>query len=189
MGSDLMRSQSGAIARPLAVLAPLIRADLDSGDKAGLEHYRAAGEKLHEARQLYDEAGPFWEWAQGEFGRKKVQLRNYMSLANIDTTSAPSTRNGKPGNSLRSVVPQGNSKVSWQVPVQRVISTINFAALSRERKDREQEAALQRQLAMKLIQIGYRVLSQKLHPDKSGGSKQAMQRLNEVKRRLTEAIQ
>jgi hypothetical protein len=48
---------------------------------------------------------------------------------------------------------------------------------------REQERELQRKLALQLIDIGYKALASKLHPDK-GGSREAMSRLNAVRERL-----
>ena len=37
---------------------------------------------------------------------------------------------------------------------------------------------------LRLIDIGYRVLAKELHPDKIGGSREAMTRLNRVKERF-----
>jgi curved DNA-binding protein CbpA len=47
---------------------------------------------------------------------------------------------------------------------------------------------LEKNLALKLIGIGYKVLSIKLHPDK-GGSHDAMRRLNRVRAKLKEAYE
>jgi hypothetical protein len=38
-----------------------------------------------------------------------------------------------------------------------------------------------------MIDIGYKILSAKLHPDKAGGSHEAMTRLNAVRMRLKQA--
>ena len=45
------RKQATRIARPVKVLVPLIQDELVAGDRAGLEHYRVAGEMLLEARE------------------------------------------------------------------------------------------------------------------------------------------
>jgi ParB-like chromosome segregation protein Spo0J len=51
---------------------------------------------------------------------------------------------------------------------------------------RQAEQELQRELALQLINAGFRALAAKLHPDK-GGSKEAMVRLNQVRARLRSA--
>ena len=50
---------------------------------------------------------------------------------------------------------------------------------------RKQERDAEQKLALRLIDIGYKVLAQTLHPDK-GGSRDAMARLNRVRDRLKE---
>ena len=55
MAGDLTVDTKGtAVARPLRILVPLIKDDLKEGDaaaeRAGLPHYRAAGEKMLEAK-------------------------------------------------------------------------------------------------------------------------------------------
>jgi hypothetical protein len=65
--------------------------------------------------------------------------------------------------------------------------TMNVERLNEERQSREHEAKLMKQLAHQLVDIGYRVLAARLHPDK-GGSHEAMARLNNVRRRLKEAV-
>ena len=49
---------------------------------------------------------------------------------------------------------------------------------------RQQERQAEIKLGQRLIAIGYRVLSAELHPDKRGGSREAMARLNRVRERL-----
>ena len=49
--SPQLAKQTQAIARPLPVLVPLIQGELTAGNRAGLEHYRRAGEMLQEARE------------------------------------------------------------------------------------------------------------------------------------------
>jgi hypothetical protein len=54
-------------------------------------------------------------------------------------------------------------------------------------QDKEKEAKLQRRLGVELIDIGYKALESKLHPDK-GGSQEAMSRLNRVRSLLKGAL-
>jgi hypothetical protein len=52
----------------------------------------------------------------------------------------------------------------------------------------ENETAMVRELAEKIISAGFRVLSVKMHPDKDGGSNLGMRRLNQAKKLLQDAL-
>ena len=60
------------------------------------------------------------------------------------------------------------------------VGKVNVTRMSDERKSRDDEIKLHRDLAMQLIDLGYRALATRLHPD-AGGSRDAMQRLNTVR--------
>jgi hypothetical protein len=60
---------------------------------------------------------------------------------------------------------------------------VNVTHLADERQSREAETKLHRDLAAQLIDLGYRALATRLHPDR-GGSKDAMARLNAVRDEL-----
>ena len=64
---------------------------------------------------------------------------------------------------------------------------LNVERMREDALDKERERALQRELGLKLIDIGYKVLATKLHPD-HGGSREAMARLNKVRDALREAF-
>jgi hypothetical protein len=57
---------------------------------------------------------------------------------------------------------------------------LNLARMRQEEQAREQEIKLRVQLGRQLIEIGYKVLASKLHPD-HGGSQEGMTRLNKVR--------
>ena len=57
-----------------------------------------------------------------------------------------------------------------------------------ERQARDDEVRLHRELAEELVDIGYRALATRLHPDR-GGSKDAMARLNRVRDELKTTAQ
>ena len=59
--------------------------------------------------------------------------------------------------------------------------------LREENLTRQEEREADRQLALRLIDIGYKVLAKELHPDK-GGSRDAMQRLGRVRDRLKQHV-
>jgi hypothetical protein len=56
-----------------------------------------------------------------------------------------------------------------------------------ERQKAEKEAQLIHKMAVEIVNVGFRVLSVKLHPDK-GGSHDAMRRLNQAKKLLIETL-
>lgn len=174
-----------SLSRPLKVLVPLIKDELEAADAAGLEHYRAAGEMLQEAKEQVKH-GEWAGWLQRNFHLSGRTAERYMALAEIPKTTRASF------SSIREALGSGGGgsgggKVSWQAPVQQVIARVNVDALAQERQNRENEKKLLRQLSHQLVDIGYKVLAAKLHPDK-GGSTDAMKRLNEVRRILKEAI-
>src|SRR5262245_15217120 len=73
------RAQS-QIARPLKVLVPLIKEELEAGDEAGIEHYRHAGEMLLEAREQVSR-GSWGPWLGKNFELSKSTAFKYMRLA------------------------------------------------------------------------------------------------------------
>src|SRR5215468_3192278 len=88
---SLVERNDAPIIRPLHILVPLIKKDLQDGDEAaeaaakqaGMPFYQAAGEKLKEARVQFGrgEADQFYAWAYRNFGRRETQVREYMLLA------------------------------------------------------------------------------------------------------------
>ena len=67
----------------------------------------------------------------------------------------------------------------WHEPIKQVMCKVNTETFNRARAEtqRAAERELQRRLARQLIDIGYKALASKLHPDK-GGSREAMARLD-----------
>jgi hypothetical protein len=76
---------------------------------------------------------------------------------------------------------------TWHEPVRQITNRVNVEALASEERARKQEQQLIRQLGNQLIDIGYKVLATKLHPDK-GGSTEAMGRLNRVRELLRRTL-
>lgn len=179
--TQLALKKQHAIARPLRELVPLIKEEIEAGDAAGIEHYRRAGEMLLEAKAQVPH-GEWGAWVKRNFHVSGDTARYYMKLAGIEKPAAVGF------SSVRQAVrPEASSKVSWQQPVQQIAAQVNVAALARDRQAKEKEQQLLRKLSHQLIDIGYKVLSSKLHPDK-GGSAEAMARLNQVRKLLKEAI-
>jgi hypothetical protein len=175
------------IARPLKVLVPLIQEELIAGNEAGMEHYIEAGTMLVEARESGQVAYGSWgRWLKHNFKLSNTTATDYMNLArkkadptfkgsfkSIDTALGrePRRRRDVRDKSLKSLFD--------------VVDKVNVTRLADERKSRDDEIKLHRDLAMQLIDLGYRALATRLHPDR-GGSRDAMSRLNTVKAELKE---
>jgi len=182
---------STQVARPLRVLVPLIRDDLKQAEEAGLPHKQAAGLKLLEAKEQMRH-GEWGAWLERNFSLSRMTANRYMEFA--EAMKKPNVSNGDfssmndfhrqtGSSSYRSVT----TKRDWHNPVKEAIGKVNVAALKQDALARQEERALQRKLALSLIDIGYKALASKLHPDK-GGSREAMTRLNRVRELLKGAV-
>ncbi len=78
------RETGEQIARPLNVLAPLIKQDIEQGrqamEKAGMPYFIAAGEKLIEAKASCGH-GEFQHWVSRNFSVTDRQARTWMATA------------------------------------------------------------------------------------------------------------
>jgi len=157
-------------ARPLTVLADLIKKDIAAGEKAGLEHYKAAGEKLIEAKAQLD-PGRFGGWIADTLKISRTTAYRYMKMADANVS------HGKQYKSQRQFRKEVLKEKPWPKP------DIDVEAFKKPVLGEKDESELKRKLALKLIDIGYRGLVKELHPD-SGGDDRAMQRLNTVREQL-----
>jgi hypothetical protein len=174
------------LARPLKKLVPLIKEDLQHGDQAakqaGMPYYIAAGEKLIEAKAQLG-AMSWGTWLTRNFHLSQETARRYMRAARETGDVARFESLAEMQADTRTTV-----RSHWTGPVRDVLKDIRTASLNLRQRDLSlaQERKLEHTLALQLIDIGYKVLSVKLHPDK-GGSHDAMQRLNKVRTRLKQA--
>lgn len=175
------------VARPLKTLEKLIKEDIEAGDKAGMDYYRAAGEKLNEAREGHyeNDVERFWEWAGRKFGRTRTTLRTWMVIGALPPSkSFKSQRDFQRG--LGNNPTPNRIHRDWTRPVDDIAERARNEArrlAAQEELTRAQEREAEAKLGLRLIDIGYRVLAKELHPDK-GGSKEAMIRLGRVRNRL-----
>ena len=183
MTKEITVNHEKRIARPLGVLIPLIRTQIKSGDEAGLEHYRKAGEMLLEARKQVAH-GEWNDWVQRNFNRTTQTAGAWMALA---TKSNAGVR-FKTLSHSRGDFRKENHQPEWTKTMKERLDRINLEPLSKPTRDDEAEEKLERKLALELIEIGYRALATKLHPDKRGGSSEAMARLNTVRDNLRASI-
>lgn len=193
-GNVIEMNTKSEVARPLRVLEPLITEDLANGmeaaEKAGMPYYRAAGEKMLEARSQLKE--PFRVWVKRKFGISYDTAYYYMKLARATIGRQESNvfDSGSLNRFIREEVghqrpTSGAVRREWREDVDKLAERARQAEarIKEEHLTREQEREAKRKLAERLIDIGYKVLAKELHPDK-GGSKDAIQRLHEVRAEL-----
>jgi len=65
-------------------------------------------------------------------------------------------------------------------PLFDAVRDVDRDTYAKERQAREEEVRLHRELAIELVNLGYKAMAMRLHPDR-GGSKDAMARLNRVR--------
>jgi hypothetical protein len=177
---------STAVARPLKVLVPLIRADVDRGDSAGMEYYADAGDKLIEAK---DQVAPgYWpSWLKKNFALGDSTARNYMRLARLRAENPA----GVLPNSLRQMdgrTERSRKQRAAERAYKSVLRELETDEYAQERQRRKDEVQLHREIALQLIDVGWKALATRLHPDR-GGSKEAMVRLNRVRKELKDVAQ
>lgn len=173
------RRSSNAVARPVKVVVPLIKAELEAGERAGKEHYRRVGAMLLEVR---DQVSANWtSWLSKNFHLSRRTAYDYMQLAEMpraEFDAAPT---------LRAAVGKADTATQAWRTVGRAMRShkVTTGQLSQEaKKDAKDENRLHRLLAVELITIGYKALAANLHPDRPEGSTEAMRRLNRVRTEL-----
>jgi hypothetical protein len=195
MGKEVTIEEDREVARPLRVLVPLIKEDLKRAQEAGMPYYQAAGEKMIEAKDQMVH-GEFSPWIKRHFEVSIQQANLYMSYAESQTKNNPrikfdSLKDFRRRGLGHDIPTTGGSikRPEWRESVNENVSRAKVAVerLKEESLSREQERKAERQLALRLIDIGYKILVKELHPDK-GGSREIMARLNHVRERLKQCI-
>jgi hypothetical protein len=182
------------VARPPNVLVPLIKEDLRQEREAGMPHKIAAGTKMIEASATL-KGQDLYNWTQRHFELGTTQTKIYINLAKasgygVDAV-APTTKSFKNLDDFqrqhlgRNRPTSGRVLREWTQPVDDIADRARKEAqrIRDAELTRVQEREAERQLALRLIDIGYKVLAKELHPDK-GGSRDAMTRLTTVRDRL-----
>jgi hypothetical protein len=183
------------VVRPLRELASLIKSKLQEAEEAAEEakrpYWQEIGELLLEAKGQFDTGAEFYEWGQRQFDLGERHLQRI-----IKTVSDVSNRRARVGNTttwsdaVRATggsprgAPRGGHR-EWTAPVDDIADRARRDAerIQEQELTRQQERDAEHRLALRLIDIGYKVLAKELHPD-AGGSREAMQRLGRVRDRL-----
>jgi vacuolar-type H+-ATPase subunit I/STV1 len=177
-----------AVARPLKVLIPLIKADIERGDRAGMEYYADAGDKLIEAKEQV--AYGYWgAWLSKNFDRSDRQARLYMRYAQLRAehveNRAASSVLPSSLTEMRGETARARERREADREFRAAVREIEPDLYKEEKQTRTDEIQLHRDLALELIDVGFKALATRLHPDKhDGGSKEAMARLNRVRAEL-----
>ena len=177
----MLAAKDQDVARPLKVLVPLIKEELAAGDAAAMEHYRRAGEMLLEAKAQVPH-GKWGHWILNNFKLSQTTATIYMNLARKENYS--STKNFT---SLGDFVRQTSNPNYNKHHTTSAYRESMVDAIVKDTLARNAEAKLTRELGLKLIDTGYKVLATKLHPDK-GGTTEGMERLNRVRNQLKKFV-
>jgi len=191
MNKVAVKSETRNIARPLKVLIPMIQSELQQGNAAGQEHYRIAGQMLIEAKGQVGYGG-WGRWLMKNFDLTHRTANQYMRMARNerdfgsgDSKVAYTSIREMTGQSARE---REDRQSKQQQQFRRVLRDVARDDFVIERQARDDEVKLHRDLAEELVDIGYRALATRLHPDR-GGSKDAMMRLNRVRDELKSIVQ
>jgi len=196
--AQLATRDEGVVARPLKVLADLIKHDIIDAELAGRPHYEAAALKLIEARDghFQGRTAQFYAWAEKVTGKSQSTIRSWIvfgsstnrnSFKNKEQFRYGSKEQGGLGQEPRPTAIRRDWTAPVDVVAQRAHDEARRLALA-ESLTRQQERDAERKLALRLIDIGFKVLAKELHPDKLSGDRDAMARLNRVRARLKECI-
>jgi len=179
------------VSRPLKILVPLIQSELQLGNNAGQEHYRVAGEMLIEAKQQVA-YGAWGKWLRKNFDLSHDTASIYMRLAEAHRDFSTGGRKELPRSmsEMRGKTERERERYQskQQQAFRRVLRDVARDDFVQERQARDDEIKLHRELAEELVDLGYRALATRLHPDR-GGSKDAMSRLNRVRDELKQFAQ
>lgn len=185
-----VQSEGRKVARPLKVLIPMIQSELQQGNAAGQEHYRIAGEMLIEAKDQVGH-GRWSQWLTKNFDLSMRTAQDYMRWAREHQMRRGSA--DLPYRSMHEMTGgterrREDRQSKTQQDFRRVLRDVARDDFVQERQARDDEIQLHRELAEELVDIGYRALATRLHPDR-GGSKDAMTRLNRVRDELKQTAQ
>ena len=186
------RTSKSQIARPLKVIVPLIQEELIAGNEAGMAHYIAAGKMLNEVKDSGQVPYGSWgKWLKNNFTLSQNTAIDYMRIARkvdqggVTFTAGCETIDQALGRERQERTIKSVTKKNKLKSLFDGVDRVNVTRLADERQSRESEIKLHQELALQIIDLGYRAMATRLHPD-AGGSRDAMSRLNTVRHALKE---
>jgi hypothetical protein len=180
------------IARPIKILAELIKKEINLATEAGIEHYLNAGELLIEAKDSDQVARGAWGgWLSRNFKWSQSTANRWMRAARrreeFDENDPENIEEIVFGGAAETIDPDDakarKKRHDKARAIMDAIGALDTEAMVLERQTINEEIQLHRDIAVQLIDLGYRAMAMRLHPDK-GGSKEAMSRLTTVRDEL-----
>jgi hypothetical protein len=186
------QEETQAVARPLKVLVPLIKQDIEAMeqtvDKIVSPYYLSIGEKLLEANK-HTSYGNWEIWLKESFKISRQTAFNYMDYAqqaNVKPVLHLSYANYLKARKQEAKLKQKTEQAQAQP------SPAAWAEAWKRKGEQEvakrQVRENQRELFKKVFNLGYKEMAKKLHPDK-GGTNEGMHQLQEVKQLLARVLQ
>jgi hypothetical protein len=188
MATAIAEKSSSEVQRSPSVLVPLIKSALASAQRT----HQEVADLFVEAREGFDTSAEFLSWAFRHFNIRESQANDYLTVGRQRRIGTAATGSTSLKDALRKVgrhrPKSGAVHRAWQPDVDALAERTRreqerLAKLAEEEMTRKQEREAQRELSLRLIDIGYRVLAKELHPDK-GGSREMMARLNRARDHL-----
>ena len=178
MSSIAVQKSETPTVRPLNILASLIKSKWqeaqEAAERAAEPFYIEIGELLNEAKSQMSQ-GEFLPWVERNFDFGERQARRYMKAV-IATNHIQNGRRRPQSISAAIGEPVPSERPNTpQFVVREKIQSFNFDRFNQEEATKQKERDLVRKLCLEIIDIGYRVLATKMHPDKPGGSEEAFQ--------------
>jgi hypothetical protein len=173
--TEMITRPQGVVARTLADLVPLIHKQMrlarNAAEQAARPYWFEVGKLLIEAKSQLKH-GEFDSWCRRHFNFKATQRARYMRAAESTDQNFRAPENLSLEDQLKGTRYATGAKTR---------TSVNLDAIRQDGEKRSEERDRRHKLALEIINRGYKSLAAELHPDKGGGSAEAMARLNEVR--------
>jgi hypothetical protein len=202
--STLATTDDREVVRPLRVieaeLKELFRQAAEAAEEAKLPYYKKIGPLLSEAKESHFQRNSmgFLAWTKEKFGISQTTTYTCLRYEARDRSKSFEsqedflrTPKNKGGAGWSRPAPGSRMSREWTGPVDEVAQRARKEALRIAQEDvlsRAQEREAYKKLAVRLIDIGYKVLAKELHPDKMDGDKTAFQRLARIRDNLKHSL-
>ena len=172
----------------LPVYVRMIKAHIRDGDEAAKEasmpYYIEAGEKLLQVKESGKVRSELVPWMTKTFQRSATQLNVWMKVAKSQRIAKKQGDRFFPPRTLEGFTRPDRLRTTVDIKKEIVddIKRAHPEMVERVKQRREEQERLELDVALELINIGYRALATKLHPDRNnGGSHDAMRTLNMIR--------
>ncbi len=194
---EQQQTETQTVARPLKVLLPLIKENLrkakEVADSAASPYYLSVGEALLEVRKDPKNKGQWERLVKGYLGINPATAWRYMDYAEqINNLAIGQDSTFYQYRKLKRNPPQNKTHFAYSQSENGATNAQSengaTTAHSEQLEVKEQETKDLHALVKKAFDIGYKQMARSIHPDKKGGSNEAMRKLNEAKRLLYSSL-